>query len=255
MTNNSFSTLVKGERGERTVKNFIKTAFEPVGKVMYIYGGGWNETDDGAGKETMTLGLSQSWIDFTNKQSSSYNYKNYDYKKNVNVIHKGLDCSGYVGWVIYNVLNDGMGYVTNSYKVDDMLFEMGYGTITLKENVTEVSAGDIMCSGCNDCKHIFISLGKCNDGSMLLLHSSPPGVQLSGTYTPDGSKNSEAVKLATEYMKKYYPEWYNKYPENCRNTSYLTHYDKFEWSILSDNEGYRNMSPEEILKDIFLGEQ
>lgn len=244
-------TVVKGERGVRSIKNFIKTAFEPVGKVMYIYGGGWNETDNGAGNEAMTLGISKSWIDFTSKQNGNYNYKNYDYKKDVNVIHNGLDCSGYVGWVIYNVLVDGKGYVTNSYKMDDMLAEKGYGKITLKENVTDSRAGDIMCSGCNDCKHVYISLGKCSDGSILLLHSSPPGVQLSGTYTPKCGKNSEAVKLASECMKKYYTDWYNKYPENSRNTSYLTHYDKFEWSILSDDEGYRNMTPEKILKDIF----
>lgn len=242
---------ITGVRGVRSIKNLIKTAFEPVGKVMYIYGGGWNENDDGAGVEAMTHGLSKSWIDFTNKQDSEYNFKDYDYRENLNVIHYGLDCSGYVGWVIYNVLNDGKGYVTNSYKMDDMLAEKGYGSITLKENVTDSRAGDIMCSGCNCCKHVFISLGKCSDGSMLLLHSSPPGVQISGTYTPKGSKNSDAIRLAEEYMKKYYSEWYNKYPENCRDISYLTHYDKFEWSILRDEEGYRKMSPEEILKDIF----
>lgn len=246
-----FNTVISGKRGVKSIKNFIKTAFEPVGNVMYIYGGGWNEDDNGAGIEAMTLGLSESWIEFTKKQNSSYNYTDYDYTKNINVIHNGLDCSGYVGWVIYNVLNDGRGYVTNSYKMDDLLAELGYGTITSKENVAEVKVGDIMCSNCNDCRHVYISLGKCSDGSMLLLHASPPGVQLSGTYTPNGIKNSEAIKLATEYMKKYYTEWYNKYPENCRNTSYLTHYDRFEWSILSDDEGYRNMSPEEVLKDIF----
>ena len=243
--------VITGERGVRSVKNLIKTAFEPVGKVMYIYGGGWNEADDGAGKEAMTLGLSESLIKFTKNQNRSYNFKDYDYKKDVNVIHKGLDCSAYVGWVIYNVLNDGKGYMTNSYKMGTMLAEMGYGTVTSKENITEVKAGDIMCSSCSCCKHTYISLGKCNDGSMLLLHSSPPGVQLSGTYTPNGSKNSDAVKLAEEYMKKYYIEWYNKYPENSRDTSYLTHYDKLEWSILSDDEGYRNMCPEKILNNIF----
>lgn len=248
---NPFNTIVKGRRGEKSIKNFIKTAFEPVGKVMYIYGGGWNEADDGAGEEAMNIGLSQSWIDFTSLQDSSYNYLNYDYKKNTNVIHNGLDCSGYVGWVIYNVINDGRGYVTNSYKMDNMLADKGFGTITDKSKVTQRKAGDIMCSNCNDCKHVYISLGMCSDKSELLLHSSPPGVQLSGTYTPEGNANSEAVKLAEKYMKKYYNDWYVKYPDNARNTSYLTHYDRFCWSILSDDEGYRNMTPEEILKDIF----
>lgn len=251
VNDNTFNTAVTGDRGIRSIKNLIKTAFEPVGSVMYIYGGGWNEEDNGAGKESMTLGLSQNWLDFTKQQNNSYNHQNYDYKTDVNVIHNGLDCSGYVGWVIYNVLNDGVGYVTNSYKIDDMLAEKGYGSITLKENVKERKPGDIMCSGCNDCKHVYISLGMCSDGSELLLHSSPPGVQLSGTYTPSGNKNSEAIKLAEKYMSKYFTDWYNKYPDNSRNASYLTHYDRFQWSILSDEEGYRNLTPEEILKDIF----
>lgn len=251
MADTAFNTALVGERGIRTVENLIKTAFEPVGKVMYIYGGGWNETDDGAGKEAMTLGLSQSWLDFAQKQNSSYNYKSYDYKKNVNVIHNGLDCSGYVGWVLYNVFNDGKGYVTNSYRMDDMLEGMGYGIIVPRSSVSEVRAGDIMASGCDDCKHVYISLGKCSDGSMLLLHSSPPGVQLSGTYTPSGNKNSEAVRLASEYMKKYYPDWYDKFPDSSRNASYLTHYDRFVWSALSNDEGIRDMSPKEILNLIF----
>jgi len=245
------NSVVVGERGVKSIKNFIKTAFEPLGNVMYIYGGGWNEADTGAGKEAMTLGLSQSWIDFSKKQNASYNSSNYDYKKNVSVIHNGLDCSGYVGWIIYNVMNDGKGYVTYSYKMDDMLAAAGYGKIYKRNTYTERRPGDIMASGCNDCKHIYVCLGQCGDGSVLLLHSSPPGVQLTGTYTPQGNKNSEAIKLANEYMQKYYPEWHKKYPDSSRNTSYITHYDKFEWSVLSDAEGYRNMTPSQVLKDIF----
>ena len=215
---------------------------------MYIYGGGWNETDNGAGKEAMTLGLSESWIEFAKKQDSSYNFKDYDYNKDINVIHKGLDCSAYVGWVIYNVFNDGRDYVTNSYKVGTMLSKMGYGKVT---SDNDIKAGDIMCSNCSCCKHVYISLGKCCDGSILLLHSSPPGVQLSGTFTHSGNKNSEAVNIARKYMKLFFGEWYDRYPENSRDTSYLTHYDKFSWTVLKDEEGYVNMSPDKILKDLF----
>ncbi len=250
-----FNTVVKGERGVKSIKNLIKTAFEPVGKVMYIYGGGWNEADDGAGIEALTLGLSQSWLDFTAKQNADYNYSDYDYEVNKSLIHDGLDCSGYVGWAIYNVMNDGRGYVTNSYKMDDMLKDMGLGTITDKSKITEHKAGDIMASNCDDCKHVFICLGQCDDGSIVLLHSSPPGVQLTGTYTPDGNKNSQAIQLASEYMKKYYPDWYAKFPDSSRNASYLTHYDQFRWTALSDEEGYRNMTPKEILEDIFTENQ
>lgn len=242
---------LEGKRGLKNIKNFIITAFEPVGKVMYIYGGGWNETDSGAGKEAMTLGLSEKWLEFAKKQDNSYNFKDYDYKKDINVIHNGLDCSAYVGWVIYNVFNDDRGYVTNSYKMGTMLSKIGYGKVTSREDVKDIKAGDIMCSNCSCCKHVYISLGKCSDGSTLLLHSSPPGVQLSGTFTYNGNKNSEAVNLAEKYMKIFFGEWYDRYPENSRDTSYLTHYDKFSWSVLKDEEGYGNMSPNEILKDIF----
>ncbi len=226
---------IKGERGIRTIDNLIKTAFEPVGKVMYIYGGGWNEADTCGGIETMTLGLSPKWLDFSAKQSSSYNYKDYDYKKDISVIHYGLDCSAYVGWVIYNVFNDGRNYVTNSYKMGQLLSSLDYGFVIDKNNIKEIKKGDIMFSNCNDCKHIYIALKSYSDGSVLLLHSSPPGVQLSGTYTPNGNKNSQAIDFATKYMKKYYPSWYNRFPHNGRDERYLSHYDCFRWSIIKWN--------------------
>lgn len=223
---------IKGERGIRTIDNLIKTAFEPVGKVMYIYGGGWNEADTCGGIETMTLGLSPKWLDFSAKQSSSYNYKDYDYKKDISVIHYGLDCSAYVGWVIYNVFNDGRNYVTNSYKMGQLLSSLDYGFVIDKNNIKEIKKGDIMFSNCNDCKHIYIALKSYSDGSVLLLHSSPPGVQLSGTYAPNGNKNSQAIDFATKYMKKYYPSWYNRFPNNERDERYLSYYDCFRWSII-----------------------
>lgn len=226
---------IKGERGIRTIDNLIKAAFEPVGKVMYIYGGGWNEADTCGGIETMTLGLSPKWLDFSAKQNSSYNYKDYDYKKDISVIHYGLDCSAYVGWVIYNVFNDGRNYVTNSYKMGQLLSSLDYGFVIDKNNIKEIKKGDIMFSNCNDCKHIYIALKSYSDGSVLLLHSSPPGVQLSGTYTPNGNKNSQAIDFATKYMKKYYPSWYNRFPHNGRDERYLSHYDCFRWSIIKWN--------------------
>ena len=68
-----------------------------------------------------------------------------------------------------------------------------------------------------------------------------------------GNKDSQAISLASEYMKKYYPDWFDKFPDSSRNESYLTHYDQFRWTALSDEEGYANMSPKEILEDIFTG--
>lgn len=62
-------TVTKGVPGEMSVENEIKTALMPVGKVLYIYGGGWNENEDpsrggelsdtGANPETETIGVPQ----------------------------------------------------------------------------------------------------------------------------------------------------------------------------------------------------
>ncbi len=93
-----------------TTTDFLRNALKPVGQTLYIYGGGWNEAQTGSGTEAFTLGLSKEWKSFYNSQDRSYNYENHMYE-----IHKGLDCSGYVGWTIYNTLetksNNGNGYV------------------------------------------------------------------------------------------------------------------------------------------------
>ena len=109
---------------KKTIKEFLKTGLEPMGTTMYTYGGGWNEEDTGAGTEARTIGLSARWAEFAAQQTSSYNYKDYDYKKNGDVIHLGLDCSGYVGWVLYNTLeteNGKEGYVDYNNKVLERL--------------------------------------------------------------------------------------------------------------------------------------
>ena len=54
---------------KRTLKNFLKTALMPVGKTMYVWGGGWNKEDTGAGIEAVSIGLSPNWEKFTRKQA------------------------------------------------------------------------------------------------------------------------------------------------------------------------------------------
>lgn len=257
--NNSESVNMENEAvpGVHTIKNLLMISLEPAGSTMYIYGGGWNEEDTGAGVEAVSIGLSPAWKDFFDKQNSSYDYSDYNYKKDVSVIHLGLDCSGYVGWAVYNTLNTENnldGYVDSSKKIASNLAAKGWGTLTKKGNFTDYQAGDIMSASCNDCAHVWICIGQCDDGSVVFLHSSPPGVQISGTYTKDGNKNSQAVALAAEYMKKYYPQWYERYPDGSRNQSYLTHYDRFRWTegvMLSDPEGLRSMKAEDVLKTLF----
>ena len=47
--------------GRRTLKNLLSAALQPVGTTLYVYGGGWNWQDDGASRQTMALGVPDSW--------------------------------------------------------------------------------------------------------------------------------------------------------------------------------------------------
>ena len=226
----------------RTLKKFLQIAMQPVGGTMYIWGGGWNEEDTAAGAEALSFGVSQNWKEFFDKQD-----KYYDTKKTAYMIHSGLDCTGFLGWALFNLIPNETGYVMKSGVVVKTLAGYGWGDWRPKSKIDAHIAGDIM--GMDG--HVWISLGTCGDGSVLILQSSPPGVSLYGTQK--GRKKSIAVELAEQYIQKYYPSWYGKYPDCKRGASYLTGYDMFRWDggFLPDPDGYRNMGPEEILKDLF----
>jgi hypothetical protein len=67
-------------------------------------------------------------------------------------------------------------------------------------------------------------IGECIDGSVLLVHSSPAGVQINGTTKPaSDSGDSEAITLATEYMHKYYPKWDDKFGSKPYMRAYNTY--------------------------------
>lgn len=53
-------------------------------------------------------------------------------------------------------------------------------------------------------------LGKCADGSVLLVHSSNTGVYICGT-VPVEDGTSMATQISSEYMKRYYTDFYNKF--------------------------------------------
>ena len=101
--------------------------------------------------------------------------------------------------------------------------------------------------------HVWIVIGQCSDGSVVVIHATPPYIQLGGTVSSTGSINSEAIELANEYMKMYYPVAYERYGVKVLDRSYLTGVNHFTWSssILSDSEGYRRKKPAEILNDLF----
>lgn len=234
-----------------TIEKLLKTALQPVGTTLYIYGGGWNEEDTGAGKATTTIGVSPSWKKFYDLQDKTYNYKNHNYE-----IENGLDCTGYVGWLLYNLFNteDGSeGYVYPSKDFANQLLNKGWGSVIKREDVKSYKPGDIMCS--DTFYHVWVVIGECKDGSVVLLHSSPPGVRICGTTDLFENNNSKAIQLAEQYMSKYYGDFYNKFPDCRKPMEYLTGYDQFKWDmssdLISDPDGYLNMTAEQVLENLF----
>ena len=230
-----------------TVKKLLMAALEPVGTTLYVYGGGWNEEDTAAGVEALSYGISPRWKEFFDENNASYNYQNTMYQ-----IHDGLDCTGYVGYAVYQIFGDTYSDIGYVFKSKDMVSEyagMFDSTFVSRYDIDRYYPGDIMGKS----GHVFMVIGECSDGSLLFLQASPPVVSLCGTPTPSGNNDSEAVRLAREYMSKYYSESYAWYDSCIRDTTFLTNYDQMHWNrnILQDPDGYDDMTPEEILKDLF----
>lgn len=234
-----------------TLKEFLQIALQPVGSTMYVWGGGWGISDTGGNIDARTIGVSPQWRRFFNQQTSAYDYRTTRYQS-----RNGLDCSGFVGWTIYNAFNTksgNRGYVCLAQQMTRVFSSKGWGSYTAAGAVKNYRAGDIMSTSDG---HVYIVLGSCSDGSVVLIHSSPSGVQINGTYTPSGKQNSYAVQLATKYMKKYYPKWYAKFPNCSRGTSYLTRYSRMRWKLsgncmMSDPDNYANKNAKQILMDLF----
>lgn len=226
-----------------SMDKLLRTAIEPVGNTMYIWGGGWNEADDGAGIEAVSIGVSPKWEEYASKQDAYYNYRNTRYQ-----IHDGLDCSGYIGWLVYNVMNTENGkegYVMYACDMANTYASYGWGTYMTSG---DYKPGDI----CSMSGHVWLCLGTCSDGSVLLVHSSPPGVRICGTKLP-GGYNSQAVELATQIMSTHYKDWYDRYPDCSVNASFLTNSVKMQWdtSILLDENDLQNASGEEVAEYLF----
>ena len=233
---------------KKTLTYFLQTALLPVGSTMYVYGGGWNAEDTGAGIEAVTLGVSPRWEEFAAMQDASYDHTKYRYQ-----IHKGLDCSGYVGWVLYNTLEETSGcagYVMPAARMAETFAAWGFGTFLPQEKNKDFLPGDIVSMK----DHVFLSLGTCGDGSVLLIHASPPGVSLCGTTLPvikgEAEKKSQAVCLAEHYMQIQFPSWYKRYPNCSRGSFYKTESSIMRWNkkVLSDPDGVQCMSPETLLE-------
>ena len=285
----SYQPPVMGNPGEKTLKNFFATAMMPVGTTLYIYGGGWDWQDEGAAFQTRTIGLSDDWRRFFYSQDVNYTFKEkdgdeskkdaahsyYPYGGYNEYYYAGLDCSGYVGWTLYNVMNkeDGKdGYVMSSTKMARTLAEKGWGKRTqnfmkpVNYKESEFLPGDIFSKKGD----IWICLGTCEDGSIVILHSTAAD---SRTGQPGGgpelsaigeSKDCDAYRLADKYMSKYFSDWYARYPIALKNYEEYTYVEgeyvgKFSWnltgadSVLSDPDNLRSKRPEEILEILFKG--
>ena len=278
----AYDPPVSGIPGQLTVKNLMKTALGPVGTTLYIFGGGWDWQDIGASVQVKSIGVSPDWVRFFNSNDETFTYRDkdgndenkdpensyYPYGQYNEYYYAGLDCSGYVSWVLNNTFNSEKvetDYFCGSIKATIMLSDKGLGTWTHdKEYINDIRPGDIICIR----GHIWISLGRCSDGSILVLHSTPSysragqpggGVQISAI---GESTDCEAYKLADKYMSEYYKEWYSRYPVKlCDPEVYLTFsgdYDGiFSWSTdnkdmgLSDPDDIRNMTPDKALSELF----
>ncbi|MBQ8118738.1 MAG: hypothetical protein IJ147_11875 [Lachnospiraceae bacterium] len=282
-----FAPVVAGTPGEKTLENFLKTAMMPVGNTLYIYGGGWDWQDVGSAIQTRTLGVSPDWVRFFNEQNENYTYKSKDGDEaNMDPAHSyypyggyneyyyaGLDCSGYLGWVIYNTFETRSGedgYVGGSTGFAKKLADYGWGTWTQKISVPDgteqnvMKPGDIMSMN----GHVWISLGTCSDKSVVIAHCTPSasrtgqpggGVQI-GAIGAD--ETCEAYRLAEKYMSTYYPEWYKRYEVSLKDPQAYFKFEgekagRFTWDVsgqgegLTDPAGVQNMQPEDVLKQIF----
>ncbi|MCR4654778.1 MAG: hypothetical protein K5770_00885 [Lachnospiraceae bacterium] len=277
---------IKGVPGELTLKNFLKTALEPVGTTLYIYGGGWDWQDEGSSLQARTIGVSSDWVSFYESKDENFTYKErdgdaaradpatsfYPYGGYNEYYYAGLDCSGFLGWALYNTFETGDlkdGYVVRSTDFAKRMSEKGWGEWSQDVAVPDGSdrfrmkPGDVMSIN----GHVWMSLGTCADGSTLIVHSTPSksrtgqpggGVQISAI---GYSKSCEAFRLAEKYVSAYFPEWYERYPVwLCDPGRYYSFEGdsagRFTWdpgseSGLRDPDGISEMMPEEVLKLLF----
>ena len=256
---------IEGIPGLKTLKNFLTTVLSPVGTTLYVFGGGWNWQDQASSNQQMTIGISPSWIDFFQMNDDHYEYKNlndpsksyYMYRDMIQYYWAGLDCSAFVGWAVYNIVekismdvSKSSGYGCHSTYAAKKLSENGWGTWT-RDLSNGFRPGEIFSMD----GHVWISIGTCDDGSVVIVHSSPSksksghpggGVQISAINPNNTETKCEAYELASHYMVKYFPLWSDRYE------AFLNDYDRYTKIAEDKNAGkFYNMKPAEILARIF----
>ena len=282
-----FRPVVSGTPGKRTVLNFIQTALMPVGTTLYVFGGGWDWQDTGSSIQSRTIGVSDDWVKFFSEQDVNYTFRDkdddpekrdpktsyYPFGGFNEYYYAGLDCSGFVGWTLYNTMNTESGkegYVVSSTKMAKKLSETyGYGDYsgTLGDQDPDgykLRPGDVVSLK----GHVWISLGTCDDGSVVIVHST--NGYKSKTGQPGGgvaigaigyTKDCQAYQLASRYMTEYYPEWCSRYDLTLSDPDHYLKIEgdtagRFTWNTsssegLSDPDGVQNMKPDQVLKICF----
>ncbi|MBR2086884.1 MAG: dockerin type I repeat-containing protein [Oscillospiraceae bacterium] len=263
---------VSGTPGVLTLRNLLTTAMEPVGTTLYMFGGGWNWQDDGSGWQTRSIGVQPDWVRFWQEHDQSYTYRTnnhtttyYPYGEFNQYYYAGLDCSGFVSWAVYNTLHseNGLpGYGGKSTQMARRFAGYGWGQWTHSVTTSTVMRpGDIMSMN----GHVWLSLGTCADGSIVIAHSTPSnshsgqpggGVQIGAV---GNSTSCQAYKLASKYMQRFYPEWCSRYKVTLKTKSdYLAvkaaDAGRFTWNCtypLTDPDGIQNMSADQALYYIF----
>ena len=253
MDGTSSSGAVQKPGEAHTLKNYLLGALQPVGSTLYVWGGGW------AQPTATYIGVYPEWISWFNSHSGSYDFNNYS-DLSAATRAKGLDCSGFVGWTTYQIMQTksgvGSGYVAEASTIASVYAGKGYGNLRTQSKLSknnylgQFKAGDVGSMA----GHTFIVLGQCSDGSLVIVHSTPPCVQINGTSTPSGAYDSEAITLAKQYMQQHYPALVKKFGLGCSvGTSYIRASNMLRWNTktLSDPDGYKSKSAGQILSDLF----
>ena len=244
--------------GGRTLKALLAAAAAPLGRVLYVYGGGWDWQDSGAGPQTRSPAPAPEWHAFFQAQDGRYSYRDHRQSGGRNPWYfAGLDCSGYLGWAVYAALYDRAGLtglVCPAQRMAGELATRGWGALLPAPE--SFRPGDI----CSIRGHVWLCMGTCGDGSVLLAHSTPSpsregcpggGVQLSAL-SPDGS-GGEALALADAVMRRR-PAWYRRYAPIAEPWDVYTGLagGVFRWALdgsgpLTDPEDCASRSAPEVL--------
>ncbi len=222
----------------KTLTDFLKTALIPAHRVMYVWGGGWEGSGD-LGR----LGLNPKWEAFYRDCGRDYDFKKHKFEK-----EKGLDCSGYVGWVMTNFLGGG-NHVAPADSQAPLFAGLGLGEYIKAPSA--FLAGDVVSGN----GHVYIAVSECLDKSLILLHSSPPGVQLCAA--SDSGEKSEAAALAQKCVQRYYIDWHKKFELCVRGGEYIKNVSSFRFfgAAAPDRDGLRRKPPAQVLKILFGDDQ